>query len=74
MNVKLQRMDGPSKNVFITGQEDGIELDVNVKTSTMEPSEFVNVGGSAIELMCELLHQLIDEQKLTNTLLGEIGK
>ena len=74
MNVKLQRMDGPSKNVFITGQEDGVELDVNIAASTMEPSEFVNVGGSAVALMCELLHQLLEQQKLTNALLGEIGK
>lgn len=74
MNVKLQRMDGPSKNVFITGQEDGLELDVNVASSTLDPSEHVNVGGSKIDLLAEVLHQLLDEQKLTNALLGEIGK
>ena len=34
----------------------------------------LDVGGSSIELMCEQLHQIIEQLKFTNELLKEIAK
>ena len=34
----------------------------------------LDVGGSGMALMCEQLHQIFEQLKLTNALLMEIGK
>jgi hypothetical protein len=57
--------DHPARNVNIENDS------VPVGNDYTDP---LIVGGSAIELINEQLHKIIEELKLMNALLGEIGK
>lgn len=34
----------------------------------------LDIGGSSVDLICEQLHQIVEQLKITNSLLEEIGR
>ena len=63
-NPRLQRLDGPSRNSFITGVEDDVVFPIEADTPLL----------SVLELQAELLQKILNEARITNMYLGSLSE